>query len=60
MLARMRRTRHRRMNDLLVGDGYVIPLFNGRRTLAAANRLVPAISAWDAHTWAIGYWYREG
>ena len=48
-----------RMNDLLVSDGYVIPLFNGRRAVAAANTLVPAPSAWDGHTWAIGYWYRD-
>ncbi|MBL8341169.1 MAG: peptide ABC transporter substrate-binding protein [Rubrivivax sp.] len=48
-----------RMNELLVNDGYVIPLYCGRRTLAAANKLVPALSAWDANTWAIGSWYRE-
>ena len=48
-----------RMNDILVGDGYMIPLSIGRRTLAAANKLVPALSAWDVNTWAIGAWYRE-
>ncbi len=48
-----------RMNDLLVNDGYVIPLASGRRTLAAAHKLVPALSAWDGNTWAIGSWYRD-
>jgi len=48
-----------RMNDILVSDGYVIPLTSGRRTLAAANKLVPALSAWDGNTWAIGSWYRD-
>lgn len=48
-----------RMNDILVGDGYAIPLTIGKRTLAVANKLVPTLSAWDGNTWAIGSWYRE-
>lgn len=39
-----------RMNDILVSDGYAIPLTSRRRTLAAANKLVPALSAWDGNT----------
>jgi hypothetical protein len=45
--------------NILAGDGPVIPLFSGRRTLAAANQLVPALSAWDGNTRAIGAWYRD-
>jgi peptide/nickel transport system substrate-binding protein len=28
-------------------------------SIVNANKLVPALSAWDGNTWAIGSWYRE-
>ena len=48
-----------RMNDLLVGDGYLIPLVARARVEATANKLVPMPSVWDSPSWAIGSWYRE-
>ena len=48
-----------RMNNIVVADGHVIPLFVPRRTLAAANTLALVASAWDANTWAIGFWSRD-
>ncbi len=48
-----------RMNDLVVGDGYVIPLFGRPRPRAAVHKLVAPISAWDNDTYALGFWYRE-
>jgi peptide/nickel transport system substrate-binding protein len=48
-----------RMNDLVVNDGHVIPLFARPRPYGIVNKLVPALSAWDGATWALGYWYRE-
>ena len=46
-------------NDLLVNDGYVIPLFARPRPVGVVNKMVIQSSAWDGLTWAIGYWHRE-
>ncbi len=48
-----------KLNDLVVNDGHVIPLFARPRPYGIVNKLVPALSAWDGATWALGYWYRE-
>ena len=48
-----------KMNDLVVNDGHVIPLFARPRPYGIVNKLVPVLSAWDGATWALGYWYRE-
>jgi peptide/nickel transport system substrate-binding protein len=48
-----------KLNDLVVSDGHVIPLFARPRPYGIVNKLVPALSAWDGATWALGYWYRE-
>ncbi len=48
-----------KLNDLVVGDEYIIPLFARPRPYGIVNKLVPALSAWDSATWALGYWYRE-
>jgi peptide/nickel transport system substrate-binding protein len=48
-----------KMNDLVVNDGYVIPLFARPRPYGMVNKLVPALSAWDNATSALGYWYKE-
>jgi peptide/nickel transport system substrate-binding protein len=48
-----------KMNDLVVNDGYVVPLFARPRNYGIVNKLVPVLSAWDGATWALGYWYRE-
>jgi peptide/nickel transport system substrate-binding protein len=48
-----------KLNDLVVNDGYVIPLFARPRPYGIINKLVPTLSAWDSATWALGYWYRE-
>ena len=47
-------------NDLVVNDGYVIPLFARPRPVGVVNKLTIHSSAWDSLTWAIGYWTREG
>ena len=46
-------------NDLVINDGYVIPLFARPRPVGVVNKMVAQTSAWDSMTWAIGYWYRE-
>jgi peptide/nickel transport system substrate-binding protein len=48
-----------KMNDLVVNDFHVIPLFARPRPRGYASKLVPALSAWDNDTWAIGYWSRD-
>jgi peptide/nickel transport system substrate-binding protein len=48
-----------RLNDLVVADGYIVPLFARPRPYGIINKLQPAISAWDNTTWALGYWYRD-
>jgi len=48
-----------KMNDLVVNDGHVIPLFARPRPYGILNKLVPVLSAWDGATWALSYWYRE-
>ena len=46
-------------NDLVVSDGYVIPLFARPRPVGVVNKVIIHSSAWDSLTWAIGYWTRE-
>ncbi len=48
-----------KLNDLVVNDGYVIPLFARPRPYGVQNKLHPVLSAWDNTTWAIGYWTRD-
>ncbi len=48
-----------KMNDLLVSDGHVIPLFGRPRPRGFSLKLRPVLSAWDSDTWALGYWFRE-
>jgi len=48
-----------KMNDLVVGDNHVIPLFARPRPRGYATKLVPALSAWDNDTWALGFWSRD-
>ena len=46
-------------NDLVVNDGYVIPLFARPRPVGVVNKLATSISAWDNLTSFMSYWYRE-
>ncbi len=48
-----------KLNDLVVGDKYIIPLFGRPRPYGIAKKLQPALSAWDNMTWALGYWYKD-
>jgi peptide/nickel transport system substrate-binding protein len=48
-----------KMNDLVVSDGHVIPLFARPRPRGIVNRLNPALSAWDNDTWSLGFWWRD-
>jgi peptide/nickel transport system substrate-binding protein len=48
-----------KMNDLVIADGHVIPLFARPRPYGIVNKLVCALSAWDSATSALSYWYKE-
>ena len=48
-----------KLNDLVVSDGHVIPLFARPRPYGVVNKMVPVFSAWDNSTWALSYWYRD-
>ncbi len=48
-----------KLNDLVVGDGHVLPLFARPRPRGYLNKLTPVLSAWDNDTWMLGYWTRE-
>jgi peptide/nickel transport system substrate-binding protein len=48
-----------KMNDLVVNDKHIIPLFARPRPFGVLNKMKPIFSAWDNTTWALGYWTRE-
>jgi peptide/nickel transport system substrate-binding protein len=48
-----------KLNDLVVADKHIIPLFGRPRPFGVINKLNPVLSAWDNSTWALGYWYKD-
>jgi peptide/nickel transport system substrate-binding protein len=48
-----------KMNELVVGDGYIIPVVFRPRPSAAALKLVAPLSGWDNDLWALPHWYKE-
>ncbi|WP_024510797.1 peptide ABC transporter substrate-binding protein [Bradyrhizobium sp. ARR65] len=48
-----------KMNDLVVGDHYILPEINRPRPTALKNGMVVHESGWDNDLWQIANWYRE-
>jgi len=48
------------MNDLVVGDGAVIPVVYRPRVSAMSHKLKARLSGWDNDMWDLRNWYREG
>ncbi len=48
-----------RMNDMVVKDGYVIPLISRPRVRGAVLKLVAPLSGWDLDFSSLHNWYRE-
>lgn len=48
-----------RMNDLVVGDGYVLPIIERTSARAMNQRLMAPLSAWQLDTASLPNWYRE-
>jgi peptide/nickel transport system substrate-binding protein len=47
------------MNDLLVSDGYVLPIIDRTTARAMNQRLRAPLSGWDFDTASLPHWYRE-
>lgn len=47
------------MNDLVINDGYIIPVVFRPRASAAGTKLVAPLSGWDNDLWALAHWYKE-
>jgi len=48
-----------RMNDLVVGDGYVLPIIARTTARALNRRLMAPLSGWRNDTASLPHWYRE-
>jgi peptide/nickel transport system substrate-binding protein len=48
-----------RLNDLVVGDNYILPLLNRPRTMAVSGNLIAPFSGWDNDLWQLASWYRQ-
>jgi peptide/nickel transport system substrate-binding protein len=47
------------MNDLVVADGYVLPVIDRTTARAMSRRLVAPLSGWQTDTASLPHWYRE-
>jgi len=48
-----------KLNEMVVGDGNIIPVVFRPRPSAAALKLVAPLSGWDNDLWALPHWYKE-
>jgi peptide/nickel transport system substrate-binding protein len=48
-----------KMNDLVVGDGYVLPIVERTTARALNSRLMAPLSGWQEDTASLPHWYRE-
>jgi len=47
------------MNDLLVADGYVVPIVDCLSARALNHRLVAPLSGWQSDMASLPHWYRK-
>jgi peptide/nickel transport system substrate-binding protein len=48
-----------KMNEVVIADGYIVPVVFRPRPSAAINKLVAPLSGWDNDMWALPHWYKE-
>jgi len=48
-----------KLNEIVVGDHYILPEVNRPRVTALKSDLVAHPSGWDSDLWQIANWYRE-
>jgi peptide/nickel transport system substrate-binding protein len=49
-----------KMNEMVVGDRYILPEVYRLRVIALKRDMVAPISGWDLDLWQLANWYREG
>ncbi len=49
-----------RMNDLVCGDGYLVPLMFRLNVVALSNRLLAPLTGWDLDMSTLADWHRPG
>jgi peptide/nickel transport system substrate-binding protein len=49
-----------KMNEMVVGDHYILPEVYRLRVIALKRDMVAPISGWDLDLWQLANWYREG
>ena len=47
------------LNDLVVGDNYILPVVGRTRAAALIGNLTAHFSGWDNDLWQLASWYRE-
>ena len=48
-----------KLNDLVIGSGYIIPVVYRPRVAGVATKLSAPLSGWDNDMWALPHWYRQ-
>jgi peptide/nickel transport system substrate-binding protein len=48
-----------KLNDIVVGDNYILPEINRKTAIGLKNGLLVHESGWDNDLWQIANWYRE-
>lgn len=48
-----------KLNDLVVGDNYILPIVSRSRVTALSGTLTAHLSGWDNDLWQLANWYRE-
>jgi peptide/nickel transport system substrate-binding protein len=48
-----------KLNDLAVGDNYILPVVGRPKTMAVNSNVSAPFSGWDNDLWQIASWYRE-
>ncbi len=48
-----------KMNDLVCGDGYIVPIVFRPMVSGVKTKVVVPLSGWDNDMWALSSWYRE-
>jgi peptide/nickel transport system substrate-binding protein len=48
-----------KLNDMVVGDNYILPLLCRARVAALKGGVTAHLSGWDSDMWQVASWYRE-
>ena len=48
-----------KLNDLVVGDNYILPVVRRPKVQALSRNLVAHLTGWDNDLYQLASWYRE-